>query len=159
MAQTPYILFIDADTRLFDQGTIVFTLGRMVSHGYKLLTCRLKCYEGSILDKALYSLYNHVHALLIKFYPFAIGTYFMVKTEDFNKFGRFNTESDTCEDFLFSQNFKNEEFHFHSDYVGQDNRRLLKMGRFGMAKYLLTNLVNFIKGTTNHFNKQTDYWK
>jgi glycosyltransferase involved in cell wall biosynthesis len=158
LAQTPYILFIDADTRLFSPSTLVWTLLEMEAYGYKLLTCRLKCYEGSILDKALYSLYNYIHALLIKFYPFAIGTYFMVRTEDFNKFGRFNTESDTCEDFLFSQNFKKEEFCFHSHYVGQDNRRLKKMGRLGMAKYLLKNLYSFYKKTPGHFNKDVGYW-
>jgi len=158
LAETPYILFIDADTRLFDKDTLVFSLGRMESHKYKLLTCRLKCYEGTTFDKMLYALYNYVHAFLIKFYPFAIGTYFMVRRDDFYKYGKFNTESDTCEDFLFSQNFNIKEFHFYSDFVGQDNRRLIKMGRFGMVKYLVKNMYFFYRKKLGHFNKDVGYW-
>lgn len=158
LANTPFLLFIDADTRLFDPFTVIDTLNHLEHRGKKLLTCKLKCYEGTQLDKFLFSTYNYLHAGLTKFYPFAIGTYFMVRTEDFNKFGRFNTESDTCEDFLFSQNFKKEEFYFHSDYVGQDNRRLVKMGKWGMAKYLLKNLYSFYKKTPGHFNKDVGYW-
>jgi hypothetical protein len=59
---------------------------------------------------------------------------------------------------LFSQNFKKEEFCFHSHYVGQDNRRLKKMGRLGMAKYLLRNLYYFYKKTPGHFSKDVGYW-
>ena len=158
LANTPFLLFIDADTRLFDPFTIVDTLNHLEHRGKKLLTCKLKCYEGTQLDNFLFSTYNYVHAGLTKFTPFAIGTYFMVRAKDFNYYGKFNEDSNTCEDFLFSQNFSVEEFCFHDHYVGQDNRRLLKMGRLGMAKYLLTNLISHLRKDNKRFQKDVGYW-
>lgn len=158
LASTPFLLFIDADTRLFDPNTIVDTLDQLEYKGKSLLTCRLKCYEGNWFDKLLFQIYNYVHAGLSKFYPFAIGTYFMVRAKDFEYYGQFNEDSNTCEDFLFSQNFSLNEYCFHWHYVGQDNRRLVKMGRLGMAKYLLTNLVSFIRKDDKRFKKDVGYW-
>lgn len=158
LAKTPFLLFIDADTKLFEPTTIVDTLDELEYKGKSLLTCRLHCYEGTRLDQFLFSTYNYIHAALTKFTPFAIGTYFMVRTKDFNYYGKFNEDSNTCEDFLFSQNFSVEEFCFHWHYVGQDNRRLVKMGRLGMAKYLLTNLISFLRKDNKRFQKDVGYW-
>lgn len=158
LAKTPFIVFIDADTRLFQQDTLQSTLDELEYRGKSLLTCRLKCYRGSFLDKVLYLFYNLLHAVLVRFYPFAIGTYFMIRKSDFIHYGQFDEHTDTCEDFLFSQNFSLAQFHFHHHYVGQDNRRLAKMGRLGMAKYLLVNLFNFIKKNKKYFNTSNGYW-
>ena len=158
LAKTPFILFIDADTRLFEPSTIVDTLDQLEYRGKSLLTCRLKCYKGNLFDKFLFYIYNFIHAGLGKFYPFAIGTYFMVRAKDFKYYGQFNEESNTCEDFLFSQNFSLNEYCFHPHYVGQDNRRLVKMGRLGMARYLFTNLISFIRKDDKRFKKDVGYW-
>lgn len=158
LAKTPFLLFIDADTRLFESSTLVDTLDQLEYKGKSLLTCRLKCYEGTGLDKFLFSTYNYLHAALSKFTPFAIGTYFMVRTRDFEYYGRFNEDSNTCEDFLFSQNFSLKEYCFHPHYVGQDNRRLVKMGRLGMIKYLLTNLISHLRKDNKRFQKDVGYW-
>lgn len=158
LAKTPFILFIDADTRIFDLNTIVDTLDQLEYKGKSLLTCNLKCYKGNVFDKFLFYIYNYIHAGLSKFYPFAIGTYFMVRTREFEYYGRFNEDSNTCEDFLFSQNFTLKEYCFHPHVVGQDNRRLVKMGRLGMAKYLLLNFISFIKKDENRFKKDVGYW-
>lgn len=159
---TPYIFFIDADVRFFDRKTLfrswmtlTFFTGDV---SIRLVTCKLKSYSKSVQSKLAYKLYNITHRLLIKKYPFAIGAYFCLSYEDFIHFGKFDVTTDNSEDFLFSQNFNTNEFLVLDDYIGQDDRRLKKMGYFGMAKHLVSNLYSYMRGDLNKFNKRTGYW-
>lgn len=161
LCETKYICFIDADVRLFATDTLLKSYG-VLEGKYKnkrLLTCRLKSYSDDWRAKLAFWLYNHIHRILIKKYPFAIGAYFFLSSEDFMKYGKFNENSDNSEDFLFSQNFKPSEFFVLDEYIGQDDRRFKKMGYWGMAKHLLGNLIRYVKNGREEFKKKSNYWK
>lgn len=155
---TPYVLFIDSDVRFFKNDTIYQSLLSLGETNKRLLTCKLKSYSPSLKSKIAFSLYNFFHYLLSFKYPFAIGAYFMTTSDDFQKFGMFNEKSDNSEDFLFSQNFKPNEFVVLNHYIGQDDRRFKKMGYIGMGKHLLTNLFRYMKNGREEFTKKSGYW-
>jgi glycosyltransferase involved in cell wall biosynthesis len=156
---TPFVLFIDSDVRFFKNDTIYQSLLRLGESNKRLLTCKLKSYSPSFKSKIAFSLYNFFHYFLSFKYPFAIGAYFMTISDDFQKFGMFNEKSDNSEDFLFSQNFKPNEFIVFDDYIGQDDRRFKKMGYIGMGKHLLTNLFRYMKNGREEFTKKSRYWE
>lgn len=160
LCETKYICFIDADVRLFSTDTLIRSYG-VLEGKYKnkrLLTCRLKSYSEDWRAKLAFWLYNHIHWILIKKYPFAIGAYFFLRFDDFLKYGKFNENSDNSEDFLFSQNFKPSEFFVLDRYIGQDDRRFKKMGYWGMGMHLLGNLIRYVKNGREEFKKKSNYW-
>jgi glycosyltransferase involved in cell wall biosynthesis len=155
---TEYVVFIDADVRFYKTNTLVTSTSLLKSTGKRLLTCKLKSYSPDIRSKVAFYLYNKVHSLLIRKYPFAIGAYFFLRTIDFRTFGGFNVKSDNSEDFIFSQNFTPSEFIVLDHYIGQDDRRFKTIGYIGMLKHLLINLYNYIKHGKTNFVAKTGYW-
>ena len=155
-SDTDIVIFIDADVRLFSPNTIVDTICALEIH--KLVTCKLKDYSGSLRSRFAFWLYNKIHRILSKKYPFAIGAYFAIHSSDFERFGMFNEKSDNSEDFLFSQNYKSSEFYTLNHYIGQDNRRFIKMGYIGMVWHLIRNLTYYIINGRTEFTKKSKYW-
>ena len=155
-SDTDIIIFIDADVRLFNRNTILDTISMLDK--YRLITCKLKDYSGSILSRFAFWLYNKIHWISSKKYPFAIGAYFATHSSDFKRFGMFNEKSDNSEDFLFSQNYKPSEFYTLNHYIGQDNRRFIKMGYVGMVWHLVRNLAYYLFNRRTEFTKKSNYW-
>lgn len=157
LVKTPYICFIDADVKLFSNDILIQSYINSLN-GYPLITCKLKNYSNSYIGKVLYWKYNYVHKLFSLKYPFAIGAYFFVDRERFFLHNMFNENTNTSEDFLFSQNFTPKEFKTLDRYIGQDNRRLEKMGYFNMIKYLVVNFYKYLRKDIKHFSKDVGYW-
>jgi glycosyltransferase involved in cell wall biosynthesis len=155
-SDTDIVIFVDADVRLFNPNTILDTIHML--NQYRLITCKLKDYSGSILSIFAFWLYNKIHWILSKKYPFAIGAYFATHSSDFKRFGMFNEKSDNSEDFLFSQNYKPSEFYTLNHYIGQDNRRFIKMGYVGMIWHLVRNLAYYLLNRRTEFTKKSKYW-
>lgn len=158
LVKTPYVFFIDADVIFFDNHTLVNTYQALHFKGYSLVTAKLKCYEGSNSVKWAYKVWNFVHSILVKKYPFAIGLYFCVDADDFRARGIFDEKSDNSEDFLSSQKYKPYEFTIIDNYVGQDDRRLKKMGIWGMTHHLTSNLIRYIFKGKGEFREKSGYW-
>jgi glycosyltransferase involved in cell wall biosynthesis len=157
LVKTPFVCFIDADVKLYSNDILIQSYIAGLN-GYPLVTCKLKNYSDNYLGKILYWKYNYVHKILSLKYPFAIGAYFFVSTERFFRHNMFNENTNTSEDFLFSQNFKPIEFKTLKSFIGQDNRRLEKMGYFNMLKYLVVNFYKFLRKDIKHFSKDVGYW-
>ena len=155
--ETPYIGFIDADVRLYSYDQIWNTVQHL-EDGVELVTCKLKSYGKKRLTQWIYSFYNFIHSYIIKRHPFAIGAYMFMKTDKFREFGMFDENNDNSEDFLFSQNFKSNEFLVQNDFIGQDDRRFQRIGYFGMARHMIKNYIKFLRGDMNHFKTKTSYW-
>lgn len=156
LVETPYVFFIDADVQFFSNTLLIDTLTALMK-GSKLVTAKLKCYRGSWSVRTAYRLYNFVHHFLVKKYPFAIGAYFCTITSELKNRGWFVTDTDNSGDFLTSQKYTPNEFHVVNHYIGQDDRRIKKMGIFGMANHLMTNFYNYLKGS-EQFNEKLGYW-
>ena len=160
LCTSKFIAFIDADTRLFDETVLSLSYNTLISSPeIKLLTCKLKSYSKDLRAVYAFKLYNIIHSLLIKKYPFAIGAYFFIDREAFEEFGRFNERSDNSEDFLFSQNFKPNQFKVLDSFIGQDDRRFQKIGYVGMGLHLLRNLFYYMINGRTEFTKDRGYWK
>ena len=160
LCNSKFISFIDADTRLLTPGTLSASFNVLLADpSKKLLTCKLKSYSKSALSKLAFRSYNIVHSILKLKYPFAIGAYFFVDRESFESFGRFNENSDNSEDFLFSQNYRPDQFVVLDMFIGQDDRRFKQMGYLGMGWHLIRNLLIYIFNGRTEFTKDRGYWK
>jgi glycosyltransferase involved in cell wall biosynthesis len=84
LVKTPYVVFIDADVQLYNPYVLSNTVKELVN-GKRLVTCKLVDYSGYPMSEFVFWLYNHIHKLLIKKYPFAIGAFFAISSSDFKK--------------------------------------------------------------------------
>src|SRR5690606_1451463 len=97
---------------------------------------------GKLKSKILYTLSN-LSIRLSKFdKPFVVGGYFLIERALFNSLNGFDEENIHCEDYCLSRLVDTKDFHIINEYVFTGDRRIGKMGFFGMLFYFIKNTIN-----------------
>lgn len=156
LVQTEYILFVDADIKLFNGITVHDCLEEMISGKLDLMTCKIKSTSSDWKSKLSFKIFNIVNHILSKFSPFAVGTFFMTRTDKFRELGKFNEDYQHSEDYGLSRKYDLKKFKISEHYVGQDDRRFKKMGYFGMVRLLIKSFLN--RNNEEYFKKDVGYW-
>jgi len=142
LAKTPYILFIDADVRFFNNNVIRDSVNEIVLKDLDLVGLNIKCYDNDRRAIIGFTLFNIINHTLKFFSPFAVGAFMLTRRDRFEEFGGFPEKTATSEDYFLSRKYSPKKFKIVSHYFGQDSRRFKKMGYFGMATYLIKNFIN-----------------
>ena len=142
LVTTPYILFIDADVRFFDDMVIRDAVAEMESKNLDLIGLNIKCYDRDIRARVGFAIFNTINSILKYVSPFAVGAFMLTRRDRFEEFGGFPEQMSTSEDYFLSRKYSTKKFRIMKHYFGQDSRRFKKMGYFGMATYLVKNFVN-----------------
>ena len=142
LATTPYVLFIDADVILFDSHVIRDAVDELEFYNLDLATCNIKCYDGNKRTAIGFMIFNCINHVLKYFSPFAVGAFMLTRKDKFDEFGGFNERFSTSEDYFLSRMYHPKKFKIVNHYFGQDSRRFIKMGYFGMGLYLIKNFIN-----------------
>lgn len=156
MVKTPYILFMDADTILTNDGIINNTLYDVHWNKFDLLTCKVKSVGGDIRSTITFWLFNIVNKFISKKTPFAVGTYFLTTKKKFDELGGFDETLDNSEDYWLSKQYDPSKFKISTHHIGQDDRRFKKMGYFGMIKLIISGYLN--RNNIEFFKKDIGYW-
>ena len=150
LVTTPYILFIDADVRFFDNMTIRESVHELESNDLDLIGLYIKCYDNNRTSQIGFMIFNFVNNIMKHKVPFAVGAFMLTRRDKFEELGGFAEKFGTSEDFFLSKMYEPKKFKLVNHYVGQDSRRFQKMGYFGMAWYLIKNFWN---------RNNKEYWK
>ena len=142
LVTTPYILFIDADVRLFKNTVIHDAVDTIESKNLDLIGLKIKCYDKDPRATIGFVIFNTINHALKFFSPFAVGAFMLTRRDRFEEFGGFPEQFSTSEDFFLSRMYSPRKFRIIRHHFGQDSRRFKKMGYMGMAKYLVKNFVN-----------------
>jgi glycosyltransferase involved in cell wall biosynthesis len=156
LVTTPYILFIDADVRFFDNMVIRESVHELETNNLDLVGLYIKCYDNNRTAQIGFMLFNLVNHIMRHKVPFAVGAFMLTRRDRFEQFGGFAEKYGTSEDFFLSKMYNPKKFKLVKHYFGQDSRRFQKMGYFGMAWYLIKNFWN--RDNVEYWNK-TDYSK
>lgn len=156
LVRTEYILFLDADIRLFNNVTIHDCLEDMVEDKLDLMTCKVKSVSSGWRSKLAFVSFNIVNQIVSHFTPFAVGTFFLTRTDRFFEMGKFSEDYPHSEDYGLSRKYNPKKFRISEHYVGQDDRRFKKMGYFGMIKLLVRSFFN--RKNEEYFKKDIGYW-
>jgi glycosyltransferase involved in cell wall biosynthesis len=158
LATTPYILFIDADVRFFDDMVIRDAVAEMESKDLDLLGLNIKCYDRDLRARVGFTAFNVVNGVLKYFSPFAVGAFMLTRRDRFEELGGFPEQFSTSEDYFLSRRYSPSKFRILNHYFGQDSRRFKKMGYFGMAAYLIKNFIN--RNNKEYWNSldNSRYW-
>lgn len=158
LVTTPYILFIDADVRFFNDMVIRDAVDELESNNLDLVGLNLKCYDNNRTTQIGFIIFNFINNIMKYKVPFAVGAFMLTRIDKFKQFGGFPEKCATSEDFFLSKMYDPKKFKLVNHYVGQDSRRFQKMGYFGMALYLIKNFWN--RNNKEYWNKKehSKYW-
>ena len=102
-ADTPYILFLDADIELADRSLVRRCVERAQHKQLHCLTTNILCKEGSWLDKAFYAGSDFFQYLSYVHRPYATGMFMFFERKKFWELGGFHEQILFAEDYRLSQ--------------------------------------------------------
>jgi len=155
-ADTPYILFLDADIDLADRSLVRRCLERAQSKNLHCVTTNILCRDGSWLDKVFYAgndcfqYLSHLHR------PFATGMFMLFDRKRFWELGGFHEQVLFAEDYRLSQHVERKRFAIVRGGVYTTNRRFRKMGHLRVGWLFLWTALNF--WNEKHFLRDHRYW-
>jgi glycosyltransferase involved in cell wall biosynthesis len=157
LVTTPYILFLDADVRLFHPSTIYDAVNKMEAYNLDLMTANIKNYGPHLRASFFFWCFNLINKIMTKKTPFAIGAFFLTRKDKFDELGGFPNKYETSEDYILSKQYDPKKFMILDHYFGQDERRFTKLGYTGMIWYMVVNFLN--RNNLKHFEKaKVNYW-
>ncbi len=157
LAETHYVLFIDADMELRDPTLVERAVERMRGRGLHCVTTNIWCSKGSLMDQALYLGNNIVQFLSPLVRPFSTGMFMLFDRRRFWELGGFNEKALYAEDYLLSKQVGRRKFAVIRGGVFTTNRRFRKMGHLRIARMFLVTALN--TWNDQYFLRDHKYWQ
>lgn len=156
LSKTKYTLFLDADSPIIDFDSIFYNIELMEKKDLDLLTCKIVSVGKKIRTKIAFKIFNLINFIMSKVTPFAVGGYFLTRTDKFHELGGFDETINNSEDYWLSKKYDRKKFIISKKQYGQDDRRFKKMGYIGMLKLILLNFYH--RNNIEYFKKDVGYW-
>ena len=155
-ADTPYLLFLDADIELADPSLIRRCVEKAQSKGLHCVTTTIVCKDGNWIDKLIYVGNDFFQYLSYLHRPFATGMFMFFDRKKFWELGGFHEQIRFGEDYHLSQQVQGRRFAIVRGGVYTTNRRFQKMGHLRVGWLFLWTMVNF--WNEKYFLRDHKYW-
>jgi len=155
-ADTPYVLFLDADIELADNTLIRRCMERAQARKLHCITTNILCRGGSWVDKLFYAGNDFFQYLSQLHRPFATGMFMLFDRKTFWELGGFNEQIHFAEDYRLSQQVERRRFSIVRGGVYTTNRRFQKMGHLRVGWLFLWTAMNF--WNEDFFLRDHKYW-
>jgi len=142
LADTRYVLFIDADIELADPTLIRRAVTLMKRKNLHCITTDIKCRGGSAADDVLYTLNNIAQRGSRYFTPFATGMFMMVDKARFDQIGGFDERALYAEDYQLTRQLERNRFRVIRGGIYTTNRRFRKMGHRTILRMFLKTALH-----------------
>ena len=156
LADTPYVLFVDADVVLHDRTLLRRALEKMRLRQLHCLTTNIWCPDGNWRDHLLYAGNNLFQYAGAWIKPFATGMFMLFDKARFDELGGFNENALFAEDYLLSKRVSPRRFGIVSGKLHTTNRRFRKMGHAKIATMFLRTALN--SWNESYFLRDHGYW-
>ncbi len=157
LADTKYILFLDADIELASESLVRHAVELAERKQLQCVTTNVFCRDGSVLDSLFYltnDLFQHLSRL---HRPFSTGMFMLFERELFCKLGGFREQIHFAEDYQLSMQVRRRRFGIVRGGIYTTNRRLEKMGHFRVARLFLATAFNY--WNERFFLRDHKYWQ
>ena len=155
-ADTPYVLFLDADVELAETYLIRRCVEKAKARRLQLVTTNILCREGNLVDNLFYRGNDVFQYLSWLHRPFATGMFMLFDVKKFRELGGFHEQIQYAEDYRLSQQINRLRFGIVRGGVYTTNRRLQRMGHLRVGWLFLWTAMNF--WNEKHFLRDHDYW-
>jgi glycosyltransferase involved in cell wall biosynthesis len=157
VADTPYVLFLDADIELASDSLIRRALELAKRKNLHCVTTNIICRDGSFSDKTLYVGNNMFQYLSCLHKPFATGMFMLFDRQRFHELRGFHEEIHFAEDYHLSKQVRRSRFRIIRGGVYTTNRRFQKMGHAKVAGLFFAAAFNF--WNQKFFLRDHKYWE
>ncbi len=157
LADTPYILFLDADIELASPSLIRRAVELAQSKRLHCVTTNILCREGSFADKLLYTGNDFFQYLSRLHRPFSTGMFMLFDKQRFDELGGFDVRIHFAEDYHLSKQVARKKFGIVRGGVYTTNRRFQKMGHARVARLFLATAFN--SWNRKFFLRDHKYWE
>lgn len=156
LADTPYVLFIDADVELADRSLIRRCLERARNRHLHCVTTNIICRGGNWVDKVFYAVNDCCQYASYLHRPFATGMFMLWDRNKFRELGGFHQQILFAEDYRLSQQVERKRFGIVRGGVYTTNRRFKRMGHLRVGWLFLKTAMNY--WNEKHFLRDHKYW-
>lgn len=156
LADTKYILFLDADIELASDSLIRSAVEAAQRRDLQCLTTSVLCRDGSFTDKIFYAFNDFVQYLSCLHRPFSTGMFMMFQLEKFRELGGFDERVHFAEDYRLSSQVKRSKFKIVRGGVYTTNRRFQRMGHLRVGWLFIRTALNF--WNEDFFLRDHHYW-
>jgi glycosyltransferase involved in cell wall biosynthesis len=156
LADTPYVLFVDADIELADSSLIRRCVERAQSGKLHCLTTNIVCRDGNWIDKLLYAGSDVLQYLSYLHRPYATGMFMFFDRQKFWELGGFHEQIHFGEDYKLSQQVQRRRFAVVRGGVYTTNRRFQRMGHLKVGWLFVKTALNF--WNEKYFLRDHKYW-
>lgn len=156
LADTPFILFLDADIELRDRSLIRRCLERAQAKQLHCVTTDILCRKGNWADKLLYTISDLFQYLSYLHRPFATGMFMLFDRRKFWELGGFHEQILFAEDYRLSQQVARRRFAIVRGGVYTTNRRFKRMGHLRVGWLFLKTAMNY--WNEKYFLRDHKYW-
>lgn len=152
LVTTPYILFLDADVMVKEEGLIT----KLIDYNLDLVTTTFTTDRGY---NWIYEVFDWIQTQSIKRkIPFAVGGFQLWNTEAYWKVGGYNEEHLFAEDYAISSKVDVSKFKVHiTDGVYTSARRFKNKGIFHLVWLMIRCYLN--RNNEKFFKHHHNYWK
>ena len=157
LAETPYVLFMDADIEPASSSLIEDAMERAQRKQLQCVTTNILCQGGSLTDRLFYLTNNLFQYLSCIHKPFSTGMFMLFDRKRFAELGGFNEQVHFAEDYLLSQKVARSKFGIVRGGVYTTNRRLTKMGHARVARLFFATAFNY--WNRRFFLRDHKYWQ
>jgi len=155
-ADTPNILFLDADIELADRSLVRRCVEHAQTRQLHCVTTNILCRDGSWLDKLFYAVNDFFQYLSYLHRPFATGMFMLFDRRKFWELGGFHEQILFAEDYRLSQQVERKRFAIVRGGVYTTNRRFQKMGHLRVGWLFLKTAMNY--WNEKYFLRDHKYW-
>ena len=157
LADTRYVLFLDADVELTDRTMLRRALAEMQKRELHCMTTSIGCTFGLFRDDLLFAANNVAQRIASVFTPFGTGMFLLFDKAEFDRLGGFHEQALYAEDYLLTKQVTVRRFGILPGKIYTSNRRFQKMGHARIAFMFLRTALN--TWNPNYFLRDQGYWK
>ncbi len=158
LAQSAYVLFLDADVELRDPTLLRRAVELMERKKLHCATTNIAASDGGPMDHLMYFANNLVQRLSPWFFlPFSTGMFMLFDRKVFEELGGFHEQALFAEDYLLSKKVSPRRFGIVPGRIYTTSRRFRKMGHWAMVRLFLKTALN--SGNESHFRQDHKYWQ
>jgi len=157
LAQSRYVLFLDADIELGNRSLIRRAAERMKRRKLHCITTCILSKEKNVFDNLMYSVNAFIQFGSKYSRPFSPGAFTLFDRQRFNELGGFNERVLYAEDYFLSRNVARQRFGIVPGYVLTTNRRFKKMGHLRFINLFAKTIIN--SNNDEFFFRDHRYWE
>jgi glycosyltransferase involved in cell wall biosynthesis len=155
LANTPYILFLDADVMITHHKLLSNIFKKLETNKIELLTTPFKTAINWDWVFRIFDKFQRLSTLLGT--PFAVGGFQIFNTKTYWEIGGYNPEELFAEDYSLSSKINPKKFWIHRTRgVWTSARRFKNKGVLWMFKIMIMSYIN--RNNPNFFKHHHNYW-